>query len=1441
MSGQTIRTSETRIEALTLQSSAYGVVIPLAYGVTRLTGNAIWYGGFKAIAKTSTTSGGGKGGGVKQQSTTYTYTASVLMGLCHGQITGITQVWRGKELHTGGVLPSQVSTITDTYTPPGSGAMVYAPPRVVSAVINVETPGVGGTTTLSQGRDYTLSGGVFTFFNDAYRGSLLSITYQYSISAIVHTALDKLGLSFISGAIGQPTWSGLAGYGSEYIGYSGLAAVGGADYNLGTGAQVENHSFEVVGPMAYHLGASVPDVDLSLVLRDVLSNSRYGAAFPPDRMDAWRDWSDYCVANGLLVSPAITTQTRAAELVDTAAKLTNTGPVWTNGRLRMVPYGDTTVTGNGRTFTPNTTPVYDLDDECWTAGASPLQCNTKAAADCHNHTRVQYRDRSNQYNPAIVEAKDQANIDAFGLRSADVFDAPWICDGAAARQVAQLLLQRSLYIVNTYSTALPWHYALLEPMDLVTLTDAGLGLSLAPARVLSIEEDADGELSLEFEEYPAGVSSAALYPSQVPGGYKPDYNAAPGPVATPFIFEAPGALTQNGLEVWVAVTGNSAVAWGGCNVYASLDGTRYKQIGVVYGGARYGSLSAGCGASGSINIALLAGQLISGSPTEAAALNTLCVIGGANPEFIAYDTATLTSALNYTLGGSTVRGAYGTAPVAHSSGDRFARIDAAIAKSDPIDLGYIGKTIYIKCTSFNIYGGGGESLAAVTAHAYTVTGAQVLGNAGASALNGIGLFANDNVLSQGEKPPVILEVTAIQGEQPGISTQATLYSITTEKTAYENAVTALNTYLATLTTPVLWSDLAGNTTIVGTTFRSTFAAVYAARQALFNKFTSTAKTLADNAQAAAAVADGKAVVADGKAVAAQGAANAATTALTNIASDSILSPSEKPSVKLDYDTLIAEQGGIQAQATAYSVSQAAYNAAVTALTSYLGGLSGWNTIPGGDVTIVGTTFRSTFGAVYAERQVLLNGIAAAARTLANNAQAAANTADGKAVTAQAAAATADGKAVAAQADATAALNQLTDIGSDSILSPVEKPVVVLNYNAIISEQSGIQGSATFYGVSQAAYNSAVSSLTSYLGGLTGWNTIPGSNVAIVGSTFRSTFQAVYDQRQALLNSIASTARSLATSAQTTANTALTNAGNAQADATAALTSLTNIASDSILSPSEKPSVVQDYAVITAEQAGIDAQAAAYSITTERTAYNNAVSALASYLGGLSGWNTVPGGDVAIVGSTFRGNFQNVYTTRQTLLTKIAQVAGTLATWASVTGTGRPADNATVGAAFGVNITGQAATSDIGSNAVSNLSSVYTPGSVSITPVNTPVSVASVGAQAADTANFFTVLAAGILSISGAGGSGAGSVQVRMRVVDSLASTLQDVIVFELSSPNTASVAGTYSVQTPPYSFQAASTSARTITTSVYYQLTGGFLGATVNFAGRTLIVQERKR
>jgi hypothetical protein len=73
--------------------------------------------------------------------------------------------------------------------------------------------------------------------------------------------------------------------------------------------------------------------------------------------------------------------------------------------------------------------------------------------------------------------------------------------------IAQTILQRELYVRTKFTFKLSWEYCLLDPMDIVTLTDANLGLSNDPVRLIEIEEDDKGLLTFTCEELVAGVSN----------------------------------------------------------------------------------------------------------------------------------------------------------------------------------------------------------------------------------------------------------------------------------------------------------------------------------------------------------------------------------------------------------------------------------------------------------------------------------------------------------------------------------------------------------------------------------------------------------------------------------------------------------------------------------------------------------------------------------------------------------------------------------------------------------------------------------------------------------------------------------------------------------------------------------------------------------------------
>lgn len=537
-------------------------------------------------------------------------------------------------------------------------------------------------------------------------------------------SLSQLRLNLAKGGDEQPTWTHLQQpkHQAQAINYSGTAYIYSPNYELTKSAQIYSHNFEVIGKMGY--SSSIPDANPSEIIRDMLTNQNYGCGFPVENLGDTSVYGVYCRAAGIFLSPVYSEQTEAQQNISELLEQTNSAAVFSQGRLKIVPYGDVKLSGNGAAYVPNLTPVYDLtDDDFIVSGAEdPLKVERKTNADAYNQIQVEYLDRANDYNIAVAEVKDQANIEQYGLRPKDAVKMHGICDAKVANHVAQLLLQRALYVRNEYEFKLGWKYCLLEPMDLVTLTDDGLGLDKTPVRIIEIEEDEEGVLTVKAEDFPMGAATATAYPTQPSLGYSADYNKSPGNAHAPVVFEAPLQLTGGEPQIWLATAGGDM--WGGAEVWISTDGDSYTRIGATNKKARFGSLSAPL-ASGAVfdrantlNVEISAGQMTGGTEQDSRDLLTLCYVDG---EFLAYETAELKGVGRYTLGNLT-RGAYGSTIDRHNAGSQFVRIDEALFKY-AVPANWVGRTVWVKLVSFNVFGSGVQELAEVPAYSYTIKGA----------------------------------------------------------------------------------------------------------------------------------------------------------------------------------------------------------------------------------------------------------------------------------------------------------------------------------------------------------------------------------------------------------------------------------------------------------------------------------------------------------------------------------------------------------------------------------------------------------------------------------------------------------------------------------------------------------------------------------------------
>ena len=537
-------------------------------------------------------------------------------------------------------------------------------------------------------------------------------------------SLAQLRLTLMRGGDEQPLWTHLAQakHANQALNYSGTAYLCSPNYELTKSAQIYQHNFEVIGKLGY--SGNIPDANPRDIIRDLLTNQRYGCGFPVDSIGDTDRYSNYCRAVGIFLSPAYTEQGEAQRNISELLEQTNSAAVFSQGRLKIVPYGDGNYSGNGAAYVADNKAIYDLtDDDFIVSGAEdPVNVERKTNADAFNQIQVEYLDRDNDYNVAIAEVKDQANIEQYGLRPKDAVKMHGICDGKVAQKVAQQLLQRALYVRNEYEFKLGWKYCLLEPMDIVTLTDAGLGLNKTPVRITEIEEDEEGVLSVKAEDYPLGVHTVSEYPTQPSLGYSADYNVSPGNAHAPVIFEAPLQLTGGEPQIWMATAGGDM--WGGAEVWVSTDGDSYTRVGAVNHKARFGSLTAALpsGAvfdrTNTLSVEISAGQITGGTEQDSRDLLTLCYVDG---EFLAYANAELKGVGRYTLGNLT-RGAYGSAIDSHAAGSKFARVDEALFKY-AVPRNWIGRTVWVKLVSYNVFSGGIQDLASVPAYSYTIKGA----------------------------------------------------------------------------------------------------------------------------------------------------------------------------------------------------------------------------------------------------------------------------------------------------------------------------------------------------------------------------------------------------------------------------------------------------------------------------------------------------------------------------------------------------------------------------------------------------------------------------------------------------------------------------------------------------------------------------------------------
>ena len=559
----------------------------------------------------------------------------------------------------------------------------------------------------------------------------VSITYTYTVAVIlglcegpisgigkvwigknVHNyPADDIQMTLFDGKENQQPWAYTQGkHPEKALPYPGLAYVAGV-IDLGDSGSMPSYNFEVKGRLL-ETGDGI-DVNPADYIRYVLDK----IGKKDMQIIGLDNYRKYCKEADLLISSPPDEDAKAArEVVNEIAKLTNAYVFWSNDKLKIVPLADRPV----GSWAPDKTGITDLtaDDFLPQSGGALVTYKRKDSSAIYNQFPVEFINRANGYEKESVSYEFTEDIKNYGVRAASVTNAHYVYTKERAVKIAEQLARNNKYERTQYTFKLDWSLCRLEVGDLVRLTDENSGIFEQVAVINGITEGTDGCLTVTAISRAPGDYPAAKY--NVHANDRPyiDYNKT-APDTIPVIFQPPADLTADGLELWIAAKGK-ADGWGGCTVYVSDDNTNYRTVGQIAGSARCGKLTQPLSPmpnhpSGNQAIVTCNDQLLSGTLQDAKRKNTLCWIDG---ECMSYINANLQSNGAWLLSGL-YRGQCNTTIRMHAKDTDFVRLDNSVFKV-PFTKDDIGKKIYLKFCSYNIFGAGNQDLSEVRAYEYTL-------------------------------------------------------------------------------------------------------------------------------------------------------------------------------------------------------------------------------------------------------------------------------------------------------------------------------------------------------------------------------------------------------------------------------------------------------------------------------------------------------------------------------------------------------------------------------------------------------------------------------------------------------------------------------------------------------------------------------------------------
>lgn len=505
-------------------------------------------------------------------------------------------------------IPRQHKWISNIATVPEGGVLqvksLWKEPAARPVPIIYGKTRIGGTAIDS------IAGpmGVWTTLIALCEGPIVGVDWVYQPDNI--TAFTALPWRTLRAGT-RPTATAIPGRGNAYPGIAIVNELtGSTNY-----AAMLLQEYEVKGILS-GTGGSAGDADPAKVILDLLgrdpttgnakTEDPYGAQFQwPVVTTAGLDGnaassiSRYVSQAEFWISIAITEERQALDVLEEICEAINAEPLWKEGQLYIVPRADTVLS----TFSPVISVRYAFGaDDLIPDGGDLVRVTLDPETESYNICPVTFHERAPEgveidgtlaYQDATEEDPDPIDVALRGERRAGAVRLPAITLRDHAVTISRILAQRSVRTRQEIKFSTGFRFARLEPLDLVTVTDAVFPFTSQPFQARKIKETIEtGVITVEGQEWTAGVNHATAHVTQSSDGatsqwetYDPETRLHEAALANLSAKTIPAtgnyyAIANIGEGKWAAV-GNSVAAY-------SADGGETWNAGTIPAGTYYG-------------------------------------------------------------------------------------------------------------------------------------------------------------------------------------------------------------------------------------------------------------------------------------------------------------------------------------------------------------------------------------------------------------------------------------------------------------------------------------------------------------------------------------------------------------------------------------------------------------------------------------------------------------------------------------------------------------------------------------------------------------------------------------------------------------------------------------------------------------------------------------